>query len=122
MAGERDPVSSDPVKAAKTYVTRSRLNKVEFFPSSLHGYKLLRLEPKATSVILRFFESTIKFKAQEWEPRYNLTPVAFSDIQVVRNAKPSDTPLKAEPAKKKEAEPEKKEGEAKKDKEKDAPK
>ena len=48
---------------------------------------------------------TIKLKAQAvWEPRYNLTPVAYSDIQLVR-AKGADAPAdkkaEADPAAKK---------------------
>lgn len=87
MVGERDVISADPVKTVKATVERVRANRVEFFPSSLHGYKLLRLEPKATSVLMRFLEG-VKFKNPDWEPRYNLFPVSFSDIKVVRNAKP----------------------------------
>lgn len=93
MVGERDAVSADPVKTVKATVERLRANRVEFFPSSLHGYKLLRLEPKATSVLMKFLE-TVKFKPNEWEPRYNLTPVAFGEIKVMRNAKPVE-PAKA---------------------------
>jgi hypothetical protein len=90
MAGERDAISADPVKTVKERIERVRINRVELFPSSLHGYKLLRLEPKATSVLTKFLEGTIKFKATEWEPRYNLSPVVFTDIRIVRNAKPLD--------------------------------
>src|SRR5262249_2290328 len=85
-----------------------------------HGYKLLRLEPRATSVLMRFLEG-VKFKNPEWEPRYNLTPVPFSDVKVVRNAKPLD-PAKAKAkakadakAKAKEDEKAKEEGKAKDD-------
>jgi hypothetical protein len=92
MAGQRDAASSDPVKAVRALVERPRLNKVEFFPSSLHGYKLLRLEPKATSVLNKFLEGTIRFKADEWEPRYNLNPVSFTEIQVVRHDKTAQAP------------------------------
>ncbi len=90
LAGARDSTSGDPVKTVKIVVERARLNKVELFDTSLHGYKMLRLEPKATAVISRVLEGTVKFKAVEWEPRYNLTPVNIDNIQVVRNAKPLD--------------------------------
>ena len=70
---------------------RTRLNKVELFPSSLHGYKLLRLEPKLTSAIFPFLETTLKNRPVEWEPEYNLTPVTFSDPQMVLNPKPPDS-------------------------------
>ena len=69
-------------------VEKTRLNRVELFPSSLHGYKLLKLEPRATAVIARFLEGHIKLKSAEWEPRFNLTPVVFTDVEVIRHAKP----------------------------------
>jgi pimeloyl-ACP methyl ester carboxylesterase len=85
LVGERDTASVDIVKSIKAAVTRVAKNKVEMFPSSLHGFKLLRLEPNVTSTIARFFEETIKAKPGEWEPRYNLDPVAYSDIRAVAN-------------------------------------
>jgi dienelactone hydrolase len=102
MAGERDGPSHDVVKRVRAQVERTRQNRVELFPSSLHGYKLLRLEPRATAVIERFLEATIKLKAAEWEPRYNLQPVTYTDIQVIRH-KTTD----ADKAKEKEKEKEK---------------
>src|SRR4029079_4238387 len=84
MVGERDTNSHASVKAVRPFVERTKTNKIELFPSSLHGYKLLWLDPKAATVVTRFLESTLKSKADEWEPRYNLNPVAFADIQVVR--------------------------------------
>jgi hypothetical protein len=98
MAGERDGPSHDVVKRVRAGVERTRQNRVEFFPSALHGYKLLRLEPRATGVIERFLEATIKLKSVDWEPRYNMQPVAYTDIQVIRHAKPTE----AERAKEKE--------------------
>jgi acetyl esterase/lipase len=114
MAGERDAVSADPVLAVKPLIERVRQNKVEMFPSSLHGYKLLRLEPKATTVLGRFLDGTVKYKNPEWMPRYNLTPVATEDIQVVRNNKvlepaKAKADEKAAPADKGKAEPKAKE-------------
>ena len=69
---------------------RARLNKVELFPSSLHGYKFLRLEPKITATMFQFLETALKNRPVEWEPQYNLTPVTFGDAQIVMNAKPTD--------------------------------
>ena len=88
LAGERDNPSKDAVQSVQQVVQRTRLNKVELFPSSLHGYKLLRLEPKVTSAIFRFLETSLKNRPVEWEPQYNLTPVTFGDPQMVLNAKP----------------------------------
>src|SRR5262249_4592604 len=92
QAGERDTASKDALQATRTIVERSRLNKVELYPSSLHGYKLLRLEPKVTTTLFRFLEATIKTRAVDWEPQYNLDPVTFSDIKVVRNGRSDETP------------------------------
>lgn len=84
IAGERDAASLNPVKDAQPIVARQRQSKVEFFPTSLHGYKLLRYQPKVPEAILSFFEATIKkLRFEEWEPRYNLMPVAYSDIEVI---------------------------------------
>jgi len=108
--GERDAISHAVVKNSRPAVEKTRQNKVELFPSSLHGYKLLRLEPRAPGVITRFLESTIRAKSAEWEPRYNLYPVSYTDIQLVRHTKPGDEKAKEkekEAPKAKEAEKEK---------------
>jgi dienelactone hydrolase len=91
VAGDHDLPSKDALQSVQQSVRRTRLNKVEFFPSSLHGYKLLRLEPKLTSAIFSFLETTLKNRPVEWEPEYNLNPVTFSDPQIVLNPKPSDS-------------------------------
>jgi dienelactone hydrolase len=91
LAGERDNPSKDAVQSVQQVLQRTRLNKVELFPSSLHGYKLLRLEPKVTAAIFPFLESTLKNRPIEWAPEYNLTPVTISDPQMVLNTKSPDT-------------------------------
>ena len=103
MAGRGDLISGDPVRAARPFVERPqfRRNQVKLFDSKLHAWKLLRFEPRATAEILSFFERSIKFKVFEWEPRYNLNPVAVTDIQTLRDAKA----LAAPAAKAKEAAP-----------------
>ncbi len=88
LCGERDAASVEVVKAARPAIVRVRSNKVELFPSSLHGFKLLRLEPNVTAAITRFLDDSLKAKAEEWEPRYNLAPVTYSDIQTVVHAPP----------------------------------
>jgi hypothetical protein len=102
MVGERDPVSADPVKMVRPVVERPaaglKLNRVELFDTSLHGYKLLWLEPKVPATIAKFFEGTIKLKATAvWEPRYNLTPVQYGDIQLVRAPKAADAAARSFP-------------------------
>jgi pimeloyl-ACP methyl ester carboxylesterase len=121
LAGERDGASLNPVKDAQPIVARQRQSKIEFFPTSLHGYKLLRFQPKVSDAIMAFFETTIKkLRLEEWEPRYNLTPVAVSEIELVQK-KAGDAKKglkKFEPEEKKEAPAEAKKdaaGEAKKD-------
>ncbi len=102
IVGEHDLISGDPVRAVQPIVKRGQQNKVDFKDSPFHGYKLLKLEPQVTTDLTRFFEGTIKYKTGEWEPRYNLNPVAYSDIEVVRHNRNQE----AEPAPaKKEAEP-----------------
>jgi hypothetical protein len=105
IVGEKDLVSGDPVRSVVPIVKRGQQNKVEFKDSQFHGYKLLKLEPQVTTDLVRFFEGTIKYKSSEWEPRYNLSPVTYSDIEVVKH----DKGREAEP--KKEAAPAKKEAE-----------
>jgi hypothetical protein len=90
LAGERDVPSKDAVQSVRHTVERARLNKVELFPSSLHGYKLLRLEPRVTAALIRFLDTTLKNRPAEWEPQYNLTPVTFSDPQLVQNLKSTE--------------------------------
>ena len=91
LAGERDNPSKDAVQSVRQMVQRARLNKVELFPSPLHGYKLLRLEPKVTTALFHFLETTLKNRPAEWEPQYNLTPVTFGDPQIVQNTKSPDS-------------------------------
>ncbi len=88
MAGERDNASKDAVQGVRALVERGRLNRIELYPSPLHGYKLLRLEPKVTSALFRFLDNTLKNRAVAWEPQYNLLPVTFSEIQTIRHTKP----------------------------------
>jgi len=92
LAGSKDNASKDAVESVRRLVERARLNKVELFPSSLHGYKLMRLEPKVTPAIMRFLEPTIKLRPIDWEPRYNLTPVTVSEIQTVRHTQTPEKP------------------------------
>lgn len=90
MAGEKDKASSEAARAAAAPLARSRLNKIERFPSALHGYTLLRLEPKVTGDIIRFLETTLKSRAVEYEPRYNLNPISYSDIRTQKNNSRTD--------------------------------
>jgi len=122
MVGERDPISADPVRMVRPVVERPaaglKLNRVELFDTSLHGYKLLWLEPKVPATIAKFLEGTVKLKATAvWEPRYNLTPVQFDDIQLVRAVKEKEKEAAAK--EKKEAAAKEKEKEKGKEQEKE---
>jgi hypothetical protein len=110
LAGERDNPSKDAVQSVTQIVQRARLNKVELLPSSLHGYKLLRLEPKVTTILVHFLETTLKNRPVEWEPQYNLTPVTFGDIRMVPNGKLQDAGKDQAPAKNAAAVPKPKDG------------
>jgi acetyl esterase/lipase len=103
MAGERDNPSKEAVQGVRNLVERGRLNKIELYPSPLHGYKLLRLEPKVTSALFRFLDNSLKNRAVAWEPQYNLLPVTFSEIHTVRHAKADALKKPPEPERKKAA-------------------
>jgi alpha-beta hydrolase superfamily lysophospholipase len=92
LAGSKDNASKDAVESVRRLVERARLNKIELFPSSLHGYKLLRLEPKVSEAITRFLETTLKLRPTEWEPRYNLTPIQVSEITTIRHNTAEEKP------------------------------
>lgn len=88
LAGEKDKPSNDAVEASRQGVERSRLNKIELFPSSLHGFRLLRLEPKVAATLIRHLDSTLKLRPSEWEPRYNQFPIAVTDVKTVQRRSP----------------------------------
>ena len=81
-SGERDKESFKPVKDLQAVVERRRQSKVAFFPTNLHGGKLVRFMPKVPAAIVKFFDSTIRYRTEEWEPRYNLSPVRYAGGQV----------------------------------------
>jgi hypothetical protein len=99
LVGEKDaasfPLVDDSPTSVNATVKRQRSNKIETFPSALHGYKLLQFEPNLTQSITRFLEATSKVNPQVWEPRYLLMPVTYFDIRVIKN------PVRIDPATKK---------------------
>jgi predicted esterase len=99
MAGEKDVASKDAVEGVRKDLERSRGNKVELFPSSLRGYKLLRLEPGAAEALVKYLDANLKLRPNEWEPRYNQVPVAYTDVQTARPgpAGKADAKAKADP-------------------------
>ncbi len=97
LYGERDTATLEVVDSVKAILKRYRSNQVEPFPSALHGYRLLRLEPNLTGAITKFLDATIKAKADEWEGRYLLNPLTYTEIKVIPN------PVRVDPATKKAA-------------------
>ena len=108
LVGERDAASAalidDGPGSVKALVKRFRSNKVETFPSALHGYKLLQFEPTLTSSIFQFLEGTIKARADEWEGRYLFNPVTYTDVKMIKNPIRNDPPPAAGAAAAKKAE------------------
>jgi hypothetical protein len=99
VAGDKDNPSKDTLQSVRNVVQGARLNEIELFPCSLHGYKLLRLEPKVTRALILFLEKTLKNRPVEWEPQYNLTPVNFGESQLVQNdRRPEAAPKNAKNA------------------------
>ncbi len=98
LAGERDVASfglvDDGPASVKAIVKRYRSNRVETFPSALHGYKLLQFEPNMPGTITKFLEGTIKVKHEEWEGRYLLTPVTYADVKMIKNPVRADAAAK----------------------------
>ena len=98
LVGERDAASfglvDDGPASIKAIVKRYRSNRVETFPSALHGYKLLQFEPNLTGSIHKFLEGTIKAKADEYEGRYLFTPVAYSEVKIIKNPVRTDAAAK----------------------------
>ena len=88
-AGERDEPSKAILQKTRDGLLKIRQNQVKLFPTLLHGYKLLQLEPGTIEAIDAFFDDTVKSKAIDWEPRYNMTPTPYSDIELVRHPKPA---------------------------------
>lgn len=82
LAAERDKESFQAVKELQPVVERRRQSKVAFFSTNLHGGKLLRFMPKVPAAVVKFFDSTIRYRTEEWEPRYHLNPVRYFGGQV----------------------------------------
>ena len=101
LVGERDTASvglvDDGPASIKAIVKRYRSNKVETFPSALHGYKLLQFEPNMTASIFKFLDGTIKAKGDEWDGRYLMSPVNYTEIKILKNpVRPEAAAKKAE--------------------------
>ncbi|HWE36507.1 MAG TPA: lysophospholipase [Isosphaeraceae bacterium] len=88
LAGESDRESFRAVKGVQPIVERRRTSQVSYAPTNLHGDRYLRFVPRATTTLVKFFDGTIRARAgaEEWEPRYNLDPVSYTDAQAITPA------------------------------------
>ena len=102
IGGTNDKTSADTLKALKPIVERreSRLSKVELLDTSLHGARFLRFEQGLVQKLNRFLEQTVEYQPTEWEPRYNLTPVAYQLKEAVSKSAAQADARKAAPAEK----------------------
>jgi hypothetical protein len=100
IGGKNDKESADVIKRLKPIVERgsSRLSKTETIDTGLHGARLLRFEPGFLERLTRFLEQTVEFQKNDWEPRYNLTPVAYRIMDAVSKTTAQAEARKAEPA------------------------
>lgn len=90
LGGDRDAATANGVKEV---LERQRLSKVTLLKTRLHGDRLVRFEPKAAGAITKFLEEPVKFRNNaEWEPRYLLTPIAYSNIELVAKNLGADEP------------------------------
>lgn len=106
LGGTNDKATAETLKALKPVVERreSRLSKVELLDTSLHGARFLRFEPGLVQKLNRFLEQTVEYQPTEWEPRYNLTPVAYQLKEAVSKSAAQADARKAAPAEKPAAE------------------
>ena len=84
-AGKR---GNEAVKAAQPAVERQRLSKVVSFDTNLRGERLLNFVAGVPQALVKFLDDPVKFRNVEWEPRWLLTPVGYSLIQVVNKTNP----------------------------------
>ncbi len=102
--GENEAVTAGAAKAVQKVIERNRQSKVALVKDSgLKSDVLLRLDPKANEPLWKFLDTTVKLRRDEWEGRYNLSPIAYRDVKVFGKNKEKEK----EKAKEKEKEKEK---------------
>jgi|GEM_PF-1351062 len=83
-------------------VERNRRGAIALIPSSaLTGARLIRFEKGVVERLVEFLDATVKFKVEDWEPRYNLQPVGATRAEVAgpgAAATPPPAAPDAEPA------------------------
>ncbi len=104
QAGAGDAERSALVDALRPTVERQRLSRVALTETRLPATNLLRFAPEATTPLIEFLDSTVKVRADEWEPRYNLDPVVYTNVRVTNlgaegeaEAQPAAVPRRPQP-------------------------
>lgn len=83
QAGSGDAPSAELLDTLRPIVERQRLSRVTLTETRLPATNLLRFAPEATKPMVEFLDSVVKVRADEWEPRYNLNPVLFTNVRIV---------------------------------------
>lgn len=83
MAGSQDKTSEPVVTQGKAIVESHKAGRIDIVEGSpLRGSSLIRFEAGVVPEITQFLDNTIRFKTDDWEPRFNLNPVATTRGEV----------------------------------------
>jgi pimeloyl-ACP methyl ester carboxylesterase len=86
LCGDRDEASIQAVRDNQRVIERHRLSRVAFFDTSLHGGRLLSFFPKVVPTVEKFLDDPVKFRTLDWEPRYLLAPIAYSQVELAADS------------------------------------
>lgn len=98
QAGAGDAERSALADALRPTLERHRLSRVTLTETRLPATNLLRFAPEATRPLIEFLDTTVKVRADEWEPRYNLDPVVYTNVRVTNLNDEAEAEAEAQPA------------------------
>lgn len=98
QAGAGDAEGSALLDTLRPTVERQRLSRVTLTETRLPATNLLRFAPGATTPLIEFLDNTVKVRADEWEPRYNLDPVVYTNVRVTNLENQAEGEANAAPA------------------------